>query len=277
MSHFVALSINASTKVGCGVEPLGSGLILPAVGAGGWGLGYFRSGRVLQRIEPRERGEELDVVSILGRLEADLLVLHSREATVGPVRRENTHPFKFQDWLFAHNGTLDGFEDYRHKIVEAMPEFIRRGVGGDTDSEHLFHLFLSFLFDAGKMSKSDTGTQPIREALAKAVATVDKFAGDAGHAPSSLSCVVSDGYSMVVLSRGIPVWYSLIEGVRDCAVCRVSRTSQGKQQQVDHNDLRAVFVRSGTSSFEREGFQLRAENSFLSVTKGHRVEFDACR
>lgn len=273
MSHFVALSINSKSRVGCAVDPYGGKLDLPAGVAGGWGLGYFRSGRVLQRIEPREQGEELDVVRILANLEADVLLLHTREATVGPVRRENTHPFRFQDWLFAHNGTLVGFDDYRDQILETMPPFIHRSIRGDTDSEHLFHLFLSFLYDSGQLSRSDPGTGAIHEALGQAVATIDAFAQQCGHRPSDQSIVVSDGYSLVVFTRGVPVCYTLIEGVRDCAVCRISRTAKSKPQEVDHEDLRAVLVISEATTEGRDGFQPLADGTFLSVTKNHRIEF----
>jgi len=274
MSQFVALSINANSRVGCATGPFGGQLVLPAGGAGGWGLGYFRSGRVLLRIEPREQGEELDVVRIFSGLEADVALLHSREATVGPVRRENTHPFKFQDWLFAHNGTVAGFEVFRQKVLDAMPPFIHRSLRGDTDSEHLFHLFLSFLYDAGTLGRADAGTAPIRDALQQALTTVDNFAQQAGYAPSPHSIVLSDGYSLVALSRGVQICYTLIEGVRDCDVCRISRTSKGKPQHVDHEDLRAVLVVSSEAVQPRDGFQRLDDNSFLSVTKSHRVEFD---
>jgi glutamine amidotransferase len=277
MSEFVSLSINTNAKVGCAVEPLGSALTLPATGAGGWGLGYFRSGRLLLRIEPRDRGEELDVARILTDLQADVLLLHSREATMGPVGGENTHPFKFHDWLFAHNGTVAGFVEFKEKLLDAMPPFIQRSLRGETDSEHLFHLFLSFLYDSGRLSRSDPGTSAIREALTQAVATVDTFAQDVGRAPSPLSAVVSDGYSLVVLGRGIPVYYTLIEGVRDCGICRVSRISMGKPQQTDHEDLRAVLIRSGTAAVDHSGFQLLDDNTFLSVTKSQRIEFDRSR
>jgi glutamine amidotransferase len=273
MSHFLVLSVNARDNVGCVLEPLGQHLVIPAGGAGGWGLGYYKAGDLLRRIEPRERGEELDVATIVEGLVSELLVLHAREATVGAVRRENTHPFRFQDWLFAHNGTLEGFDSYRGKMIEAMPPFINRGLKGDTDSEHLFHLFLSFLYDAGHLSRPDPGTAVIREALSQAMAMVDAFAVESGATRSQSSVVVSDGYSLVVLSRGVPVCYQLVEGIRDCALCRISRTSRGTPPSIDHDELRAVLVRSGTGSEECEGFQLLDEATFLSVTKEHRIEF----
>lgn len=40
-------------------------------------------------------------------------IAHIRAATVGKVAFENTHPFKYGPWVFAHNGTLASFERVR--------------------------------------------------------------------------------------------------------------------------------------------------------------------
>ena len=37
------------------------------------------------------------------------MIGHVRAATVGNLRTENTHPFRYRQWLFAHTGTVDGY------------------------------------------------------------------------------------------------------------------------------------------------------------------------
>ncbi|MFO8071684.1 MAG: class II glutamine amidotransferase [Polyangia bacterium] len=273
MSYFVALTTNSSERVACAVEPYRRRLLLPGGRRGGWGLGYHRDGELLRRIEPRERGEELDVGELLGELESKVLVFHSREATVGPVRRENTHPFRFQQWLWAHNGTWEGFSDIRERVLEAMPPFIRRSVRGDTDSEYLFHLVLSFLHDAGKLGCVDPGTEVIRAAMRHAFAAVEEFSREEGSAGGPASAVISDGYSLVAMQRGVPVQYSLIEGIRDCPLCRLSRPSDASAAPIDHEGLRAVLLRSGTGIGDDEGFHALEEGSMLAVTRDYKVEF----
>ncbi len=241
---------------------------------GAWGLGYYSIGEVLQRVEPKKQGEPLDVTDLMNGIRADLVMMHTRTATVGDGRPQNVHPFRFKDWLFAHNGTIGGFEKFKDKLCSAMPPFIQRGMQGDTDSEHLFHVFLSFLHDAGLLNRANLDTTSIRDALEKAVTTVDEFSLEVDERPSPGSFVISDGYSLVVLSRGISVDYVLIEGIRDCAVCRPSiRPGQSEAPSVDHEDLRAVLVRSGVDEGPPDAFQKLDDNSFLLVTKDHKVEF----
>ena len=200
--------------------------------------------------------------------------MHTRAATIGSPRRENTHPFRFKDWIFAHNGTLAGFDAFREKLCATMPPFIERSLKGDTDSEHLFCLFLSFLYDSGELNRTNLGITPIRNALNRAVKTVDEFAKEVGQSPSPSSIIVSDGYSLVVLSRGIPVDYVLIEGIRDCSICRGSiRPGEESRLNVDHEDLRAVLIKSGASESSPDGFMRLRDDSFLMITQNHGVEF----
>jgi hypothetical protein len=276
MSYFWTLSVNSGDYAGCALGPYAQHLSLPPGKAGGWGLGWYHVGEVLQRVEPKERGEAFDVEEIVQGLSADLVIMHVREATVGAVRRENTHPFRFKDWLFAHNGTLPGFEKYREEIRAAMPPFVLRNLRGDTDSEHIFHLFLSFLYDGGHLDRPDLGVDMISGALGKAFSMVDELSKDIGADPAPASAVVSDGYSLVVMSRGIPVDYIMIEGVRHCTACRnsIQPSEDGEPVGVNHDDLRAILVRScGAESEPPAGFQRLDDNSYLLVPKTQDLRF----
>ncbi|MDD5306241.1 MAG: class II glutamine amidotransferase [Deltaproteobacteria bacterium] len=275
MSYLWALSTNNNSRVPCAVRPYSRHLSVPLGGGGGWGLGHYHSGELLLRIEPRDENGPIPTDDIIDGLAADLVVMHAREATVGPPRRENTHPFRFKEWLFAHVGTLSGFSSFKDRIRNSIPPFIERNIRGDTDSEHLFHLFLSFLFDAGQLGRPDLGPAPIREAMHRALRTADEFAKEAGFPPSASSAVVSDGYTLVAASRGIPVDYVLIEGVRDCELCRPSQAPGRITDPVDHEDLRAVLLFSANTPAPPPGFQRLPADSSLAVNRAHNVEFAA--
>ena len=115
----------------------------------GWGLGFYQGGEVLIRRRPIDERPELDVASLAADVRADLLLGHVRHATVGALRTENTHPFRYRQWLFAQTGTVYDFEQVRERLVGSVPEFLRSGIRGETDAEVVFHVFLSFLHDAG--------------------------------------------------------------------------------------------------------------------------------
>ncbi|HEX9296529.1 MAG TPA: class II glutamine amidotransferase, partial [Polyangiaceae bacterium] len=62
----------------------------------GWGLGFYQAGEVLLRRRPIDERPEIDVGSLAKDLRADVLIGHVRAATVGNLRTENTHPFRYR-------------------------------------------------------------------------------------------------------------------------------------------------------------------------------------
>ncbi len=267
MSQFWGLSISDDSLVECALKPHYGTIDLVTGDTGWWGLGCYSRGEVLQRSEPKQEGEPLDISNIVQGLRADLIFMHTRKATVGQVRRENVHPFRFKEWLFAHNGTLRGFEAIKGKLLDSIPEFIRRNIRGDTDSEHLFHLFVSFLYDAGMLSRPDAGIQAIGDAIIRTFATVDEFASIAGEAASPSSFIVSDGYSLVAGSRHIPVDYLVIDGIKDCAVCRRSVRPGTVPSLVHHEQLKGVIIRSAGGEAPPPSFKRLEDNTLLMVSR----------
>src|SRR5215469_1828946 len=67
----------------------------------GWGVGFYQGGEVLMRRRPIDDRPEIDVAKLAADVRADVLIGHVRSATVGALRTENTHPFRYREWLFA--------------------------------------------------------------------------------------------------------------------------------------------------------------------------------
>src|SRR5947208_14210529 len=128
----------------------------------GWGVGFYQGGEVLMRRRPID-GDEVDVAKIATDVRADVLIGHVRSATVGTLRTENTHPFRYRQWLFAQTGTVSQFDAVRERLISSVPEFLRGGIRGETDSEILFHVFLSFLHDGGRLNEAAVEPPAIRE------------------------------------------------------------------------------------------------------------------
>src|SRR5262249_54553866 len=81
----------------------------------GWGIGFYQGDEVLMRRRPIDDRDEIDVAKLAADVRADVLVGHVRTATVGSLRTENTHPFRYRQWLFAKTGTLSDFESIRER------------------------------------------------------------------------------------------------------------------------------------------------------------------
>jgi glutamine amidotransferase len=167
----------------------------------GWGLGFYQGGEVLMRRRPVDERQELDVAKLAVDIRADLLVGHVRHATVGTLRTENTHPFRYRQWLFAQTGTVSEFEQVRERLVASVPDFLRSGIRGETDAEVVFHVFLSFLHDAGRLNEGEVDPSLIREALRSSLAVVDGMTAEVGAEAGTLNLMVANGDYLVALHR----------------------------------------------------------------------------
>lgn len=168
-----------------------------------WGMGFYQGGEVLIRRRPNDDRRELDVTALAKDLRSDLIVGHVRSATVGSVRTENTHPFRYREWLFAHTGSVEKYAAIRGRLLESIPEFIRKNVRGDTDSEILFHLVLSFLHDAGRLQDgAQVDARTVMNALSQAASLVDHLVESEGGDPGfRMNAIVTNGEILVALHR----------------------------------------------------------------------------
>jgi predicted glutamine amidotransferase len=181
----------------------------------GWGIGFYQGGEVLMRRRPLDDHESVDVAKVAGDVRADVLVGHVRNATVGALRTENTHPFRYRQWLFAQTGTLPSYEAIRERLQGSVPEFLRSSIRGETDAEILFYVFLSFLHDAGRLNDGISDPSHVRDALRSSVAVVDGMAAEVGGEASRINVVVSNGENVFALHRGQLMGYRVLAGKAD--------------------------------------------------------------
>src|SRR5580692_562467 len=167
----------------------------------GWGVGFYQGGEVLMRRRPIDDRDEIDLAKLCADVRADVVLGHVRSATVGTLRTENTHPFRYRQWLFAQTGTVYDFEQVRERLVGSVPEFLRSGIRGETDAEVVFHVFLSFLHDAGLLNHESVETSLIREALRSSLAVVDGITAEVGTPPGRFNLMVSNGGAVVAVHR----------------------------------------------------------------------------
>ncbi|GAB5544848.1 MAG: class II glutamine amidotransferase [Sandaracinaceae bacterium] len=172
-----------------------------------WGIGFYQGGEVLHKKRPKLDEGPIDWENVARGVRSDAVIVHFRHATVGDFRADNTHPFRLRQWLFAHNGTVHGFDAIRERLLENMPDFLRRGIRGGTDSEHVFHALLSFLHDAGQLDHPDVDDKVVVAALRSTVALLDRLCAEVGAPAPTLNIVLTNGRHMYALRRGRPLFY----------------------------------------------------------------------
>jgi predicted glutamine amidotransferase len=166
----------------------------------GWGLGWYegRTPRVVRSLTPAHGDAQFEQLSSF--LNAETVVAHVRRASVGRISYENTHPFRRGPWLFAHNGTLPGWDGVRAALEERIDPSLRAELEGETDSERCFHLFLSRLRRRCDLDEADVPSA--LAALGETVAAVRELVDPVAGAASSTTFLATDGRIMVACRRG---------------------------------------------------------------------------
>ncbi len=169
----------------------------------GWGIGWYAFGapRVRRGLLPAHA--DAAFVRVAHAARSRIVVAHVRDASVGPVAPENTHPVAWGRWLFAHNGTVARWRRsarVRAAIEGEIDPALRAEIRGDTDTERCFFLFLTRL---PRRARARGGTiAEIRRALAETTAIVTRLADPGRGKRSSLNFLVSDGRVLAASRRG---------------------------------------------------------------------------
>jgi len=163
---------------------------------------------------------------------ATVVLAHVRRATVGEPALENTHPFKYRNWSFAHNGTIPSFAQIKPFILAEIDENHRQLIRGQTDSEHLFYYSLSLLQRYPKKGLEGV----IRRVVGT---TLDWLKESDVTSKPGLNLILTDGATIAGSRLGRTLFYVKRSGVYDCEICGFPH--------IHHNpdrDYRAVVVAS---------------------------------
>lgn len=171
-------------------------------GSVSWGVGFYQGAEILLKRRPFDDRTVLAFPDLVRDIRADVLIGHVRTATVGALRTENTHPFRYRQWLYAQTGTLPLFDEasgqsaapggrLRARMLESLPQFLARDVRGDTDAELVFYIFLSFLHDANKLDRMDISAADARGALRSTLSLVERLSAEESATPVALNILLA--------------------------------------------------------------------------------------
>ena len=129
-------------------QALNSPLGAEAVNGDGFGFAWYPRDcvagsrpAVFRSIEPAWNDQNLR--EITQAIESPLFFSHVRAAAGPPTQQTNCHPFRYQNWLFMHNGVLGDFAKMKRDLVFAVDPSLYPHIRGTTDSEVIFHLALT--------------------------------------------------------------------------------------------------------------------------------------
>jgi len=270
VGHLVAYTGNEPENVACALFSARSALAArPAKDAGekteGWGLGFVQGGDVLLQKRPRVEAGEIDLYGLVKDLRADAFV--GRIGLPEGTAAEDSDPFRYRSWLFGSVGDISeaGFEAVREPLLESVPHFLRRNIRGHSPSEHIFHLFLAFLHDAGSLDAPSPSPAIVHGALRNSMAFLDRLLTQSGSPSVRLALVATNGRCFVAANGAHPLRFLHVEGISDCPVCRGRVEHDRDGRRIPHESLRAIVVEASRAVEARAGWHEVPERSALIV------------
>ncbi len=222
----------------------------------GWGLGYVHGGEVLLKRHPR-RTADVDIYAALRELTSDYIIAYaSDDATY--TGNDNTQPFRYKKWLFAQSGAIDDFDDVRPALVEQVPQFMRRNIKGKTPAEHVFHVFLAFLHDAGAIEDRNLPPAHSRRALRDAMASVYSSLAQFGSANRPGNLIVTNSRSMLAVRLDAPMY--------------VRRFRHVDKKREEGQEFRAIVVVSDVGESPGEGFEEVPRGSVIMISRDLQID-----
>ena len=215
----------------------------PGMRLDGMGIGYFVNAEPLLSRRPAPAEGDLTCYRFAKGIHADALLMHARAGRGETWKVENTHPFRFRNWIFAHTGQIAGFEGIATKLYFALPGHLQRNIRGETDSELAFHVFLNILGKKRPVDTSDMRVMDVADALEKTVAVIEDATRGAG--PSGMNFIAMNGRIMAGVHLGAPMHLIRFAGIPDCAICKVdSRSLNADTLAAAHRRFVAVVLAS---------------------------------
>ncbi len=169
----------------------------------GFGMGWYED-EAVKTIKLPLPVEEEEFWQIGETIHSNIIIFHIRERTVGEEREYNTHPFFYENFMFAHVGTINNWKGLEEKLSDEWKGRLK----GETDSERFFMLILQFW-----------NTEHPEKGIAKAVEEVKNVSSY-----SSLNFLLTDGKRLYAFRSGeIPLFY--LKTVPEDDICCTSVSS----------------------------------------------------
>lgn len=230
-----------------------------------WGLGYIQGGDVLLVRTPKSSSTPIDLAAPLAEIKSDCAIAQAvrDDSYKGS---DNTPPFRFRRWMYAQTGAT-GIEAVIPRLLEHVPEYLRRNLRGRTPAELIFHVFLAMLHDEGNIDDPNIPTAAQRRALAATLrlvtAELEKVATETDTpidtAMALGNVALSNGRSMILAHLSEPL--------------RLRRLTVAGERGERDDSFRGVLFISGGDGDPKDGFEDVPPQRAVLISRDLQVSF----
>ena len=163
---------------------------LRSINGDGFGIGWYD-----KLPEPGLFKEEvpawhnINLESLCRQVKSHTFMAHIRATTGGEIQRSNCHPFRYNNWLFQHNGHVSHFPQLRRELQLSIAPELFPQLKGTTDSETFFLLAITY----GLLKHPRLAMQQMVKTVLTALNRIDV------NGVLNLSCAISDGEKLYAL------------------------------------------------------------------------------
>lgn len=258
---------NEPDRLACALHPVRETLVAKGI-PDGWGLAFFQGGEVLLQRHPKQpQGGNLDFFKQVKDLRTDYLVGVIGEAGTNKV--ENTQPYRLRSWVYAQSGKVPEFSSVKEKILANVPDFLRRNIRGQNDSEILFHLYVALLHDANKLDDPNIRVTDAARALSGMLLMLDKLRTETGQPDEvAMNCATTNGRVLLLARRAGPMWMRRTQGMADCQRCKEGNVEyREERKRFPHEHLRSVLVVCDPETLAGDGWEEVPKDSVVAVAR----------
>ena len=250
-----AVMCNQPQRLSEAVGPVRDALVQPPP-VSRWGLGYVQGGEALLVRTPRSSSQPVDLFSPLTEIQTDCAIGQAIVDT-RVSGTDNTPPFRFRRWMFAQSGAFQ-LDDIWARLLEHVPDYMRRNIKGKMGSELVFHVLLAMLHDTGGVDDPNLPLATTRRAVGATLALVSSELVKAGMTTRLGNIAVSNGRSLVAARVDEPLWL---------------RRLQVRGERTDRDDsFRGVLLVSGHATSPGEGFEEVPPQQTVLVSRDLRID-----
>ena len=112
----------------------------------GFGVGWYDDDDGVPRLyrSTHPAWNDRNLRELAAGISSSLFFSHIRASTGTAIQETNTHPFRYENWLWMHNGLIREFARVRRELILAVDDSLYPSIEGTTDSEAMFYLALTF-------------------------------------------------------------------------------------------------------------------------------------
>ena len=169
------------------------------VNGDGFGIGWYNpfirpEPALFRSIRPAWNDENLRYNASM--IKTNCLIAHIRAATHGSVSIENTHPFRFHQFLMMQNGGIKEFNKIKRSIIYRLDEESFQWIQGQTDTQYIFALFMTIVKE--NVGQQKATLQDIASCFSQVFAEIEELKTKAGLDSTSLyNMVLTNGKEMI--------------------------------------------------------------------------------